>query len=83
MTDLSLYRSLAGALNYLTFTRPDIPYDVQHVCLFMHAHKEPHYNALKRIIRYIKGTLDHSLHLYIYAPIKLISYNGCRLRRMS
>lgn len=30
------YRSLADALQYLTFTRPDITYAVQQVCLFMH-----------------------------------------------
>ncbi|MCI70717.1 copia protein [Trifolium medium] len=34
--DPSEYRSLAGALQYLTFTRPDISYAVQQVCLFMH-----------------------------------------------
>jgi hypothetical protein len=32
----SLYRSLAGALQYLIFTRPDISYAVQQICLFMH-----------------------------------------------
>uniref|UniRef100_A0A453D0W1 Reverse transcriptase Ty1/copia-type domain-containing protein n=1 Tax=Aegilops tauschii subsp. strangulata TaxID=200361 RepID=A0A453D0W1_AEGTS len=31
------YRSLAGALKYLTLTRPDISYVVQQACLFMHA----------------------------------------------
>jgi hypothetical protein len=35
--DPSLYRSLAGALQYLTLTRPDISFAVQQVCLFMHA----------------------------------------------
>lgn len=34
--DPTLYRSLAGALQYLTFTRPDIAYAVQQFCLFMH-----------------------------------------------
>jgi hypothetical protein len=31
------YRSLAGALQYLTLTRPDISYVVQQICLHMHA----------------------------------------------
>ncbi|KAJ9554477.1 hypothetical protein OSB04_018522 [Centaurea solstitialis] len=37
--DPSLYRSLAGALQYLTFTLPDISYAVQQICLFMHEFK--------------------------------------------
>ncbi|GJT88105.1 ribonuclease H-like domain-containing protein [Tanacetum coccineum] len=42
ISDSTLYRSLAGALQYLTFTRPDISYAVQQVCLFMHDPIEPH-----------------------------------------
>ncbi|XP_071712214.1 uncharacterized mitochondrial protein AtMg00810-like [Rutidosis leptorrhynchoides] len=34
--DPTLYRSLAGALQYLTFTRPDIFNVVQQICIFMH-----------------------------------------------
>jgi hypothetical protein len=59
----SEYQSLAGALQYLTFTRPDIAYVVQQVRLFMHDPRTQHMTALKRIIRYIKGTIHHGLHL--------------------
>ena len=74
MSNPTLYRSLAGALQYLTFTRPDIAFAVQQVCLFMHAPLESHYNALKRILRYIKGTLDHSLQL---SPNKSHTLTAC------
>ncbi|KAK4374914.1 hypothetical protein RND71_005591 [Anisodus tanguticus] len=74
VSDPTLYRSLAGALQYLTFTRPDIAYVVQQVCLFMHDPRESHFATLKRIIRYVKGTLDFGLHLYPSAPNKLLSY---------
>jgi len=47
------FRSLAGALQYLTFTRLDIAYAVQQVCLHMHDPREPHLTALKRILRYV------------------------------
>ncbi|GJZ98006.1 ribonuclease H-like domain-containing protein, partial [Tanacetum coccineum] len=42
----TLYRSLAGSLQYLTFTRPDISYADQQVCLYMHDPREPHFSAL-------------------------------------
>jgi len=72
--DPSLYRSLAGALQYLTFTRPDITYAVQQVCLFMHDPREEHMHALKRILRYIQGTMDFGLHLFSSSTSTLISY---------
>jgi len=52
--DPTKYRSLAGALQYLTFTRPDISYAVQQICLHMHAPTNEHMSALKRIIRYLQ-----------------------------
>jgi hypothetical protein len=48
--DLTAYRSLAGALQYITFTRLDIAYTVQQVCLHMHDHREPHLTATKHIL---------------------------------
>ncbi|XP_021771799.1 uncharacterized protein LOC110735933 [Chenopodium quinoa] len=72
--DPTLYRSLAGALQYLTFARPDIAYVVQQVCLFMHDPKQAHYDALKRILRYIQGSIDHGLHLYPSSSMHLITY---------
>ncbi|GJV91397.1 ribonuclease H-like domain-containing protein, partial [Tanacetum coccineum] len=54
VSDPTLYRSLAGSLHYLTFTRPDISYAVQQVCLHMHDPREPHLSALKRILRYVR-----------------------------
>ncbi|XP_055800342.1 uncharacterized mitochondrial protein AtMg00810-like [Solanum dulcamara] len=86
--DPTKYRSLAGALQYLTFTRPDILYAVQQVCLHMHAPTNEHIHALKRIIRYLQGTLTHNLHLYKSLVNQLISYTdadwgGCPDTRCS
>lgn len=72
--DPTHYRQLAGALQYLTFTRPDISYVVQQVCLHMHDPKVQHMNALKRIVRYIQGTLDFGLHLYKSSIASLVAY---------
>ncbi|GJT67095.1 ribonuclease H-like domain-containing protein [Tanacetum coccineum] len=64
VSDPTLYRSLAGALQYLTFTRPDISYAVQQVCLYMHDPRAPHFTALKRILRYVCGTLTFGQQAY-------------------
>jgi hypothetical protein len=74
VTDPSSYRSIAGALQYLTFTRPDIAYAVQQVCLYMHDPREPHLGAMKRILRYLQGTLDLGLHLHRTSPVDLTVY---------
>ncbi|XP_071713061.1 uncharacterized mitochondrial protein AtMg00810-like [Rutidosis leptorrhynchoides] len=86
--DPTLYRSLAGALQYLTFTRPDISYAVQEICLFMHDPHEQHIHALKRIIRYIQGTIELGLQLYASSPTILVAYSdadwaGCPTTRRS
>ncbi|XP_022013855.1 uncharacterized mitochondrial protein AtMg00810-like [Helianthus annuus] len=86
--DGSLYRSLAGALQYLTITRPDIAYAVQQVCLFVHAPREPHFQFLKRILRYLKGTLEHGLLLSKSSSTELTAYSdadwgGCPDSRRS
>ncbi|KAD4586433.1 hypothetical protein E3N88_24034 [Mikania micrantha] len=86
-TDITLYRSLAGALQYLTFTRPDITYAVQQICMYMHAPRTSHFNALKRILRYVKGTAHYGLHMSP-SPGSLLAYTdadwaGCPDTRRS
>ena len=56
-SDPTNYKSIVGALQYLTFTRLDIAYSVNQVCQFMHSHLESHYVDIKRILRYLRGTL--------------------------
>ncbi|GJW14070.1 ribonuclease H-like domain-containing protein [Tanacetum coccineum] len=88
VSDPTLYRSLAGALQYLTFTRPDISYAVQQVCLYMHDPREPHFSALKRILRYIRGTMPYGLQLFSSTTSSLVAYSdadwaGCPTTRRS
>ena len=63
VADPTAYRSLAGVLQYLTFTRPDLTYAVQQVCLHMHDPRESHLAALKRLLRYVRGTVDLGLEI--------------------
>uniref|UniRef100_A0A2N9ISB5 Integrase catalytic domain-containing protein n=1 Tax=Fagus sylvatica TaxID=28930 RepID=A0A2N9ISB5_FAGSY len=55
------YRSLVGALHYLTFTRPDISFSVHQVCQYMSTPTSTHLAAAKRILRYIRGTLKYGM----------------------
>ncbi|XP_071699838.1 uncharacterized protein [Rutidosis leptorrhynchoides] len=76
--DPTLYRSLVGALQYLTFTRPDIYYIVQHICLFMHDPRETHFQRSNAFFTTFEALLIsgfscllHQLHLLclIQTPI--------------
>jgi histone deacetylase 1/2 len=58
--DSTRYRSMVGALQYLTLTRPDISYAVNKVCQ-LHAPTTDHWTAAKRILRYVKGTITVGL----------------------
>jgi hypothetical protein len=88
VTDPTDFRSLAGTLQYLTFTRPDIAYVVQQICLHMHDPREPHLATLKRILRYVRGTLHLGLLLRPSAQTELVVYSdadwaGCPDTRRS
>lgn len=56
------YRSLVGALPYLTFTRPDITFAVHQGCQFMHNPMESLFITIKKILRYLKGTINLEIH---------------------
>ena len=75
-SDPTLYRSLVGALQYLTITRPDMAYFVNSVSQFLHSSTEDHFLAVKRILRYVKGTLHFGLTFHPSdAPGTLIAYS--------
>jgi hypothetical protein len=42
------YRSIVGALQYLTLTRPDLAYAVNKVCQFLHSLTIEHMTTVKR-----------------------------------
>ncbi|KAE8684033.1 hypothetical protein F3Y22_tig00111160pilonHSYRG00043 [Hibiscus syriacus] len=61
LTDAREYRSLVGALLYVCHTRPDIAFSVHKVAQHMHAPCECHMTAVRRILRYLAGTLEYGL----------------------
>jgi hypothetical protein len=86
--DPSEYRSLAGALQYLTMTRPDLAYAVQQVCLHMHDPRDGHLAIIKRILRYVRGTTSSGLLLPASSSLDIVAYSdadwaGCPDTRRS
>uniref|UniRef100_A0A2N9GK89 Reverse transcriptase Ty1/copia-type domain-containing protein n=1 Tax=Fagus sylvatica TaxID=28930 RepID=A0A2N9GK89_FAGSY len=73
LPDPHAYRSLVGALHYLTFTRPDISFSVHQVCQYMSAPTTIHLAAAKRILRYLRGTLFHGIAFHP-GPLTLSAY---------
>ncbi|KAK9724336.1 hypothetical protein RND81_05G065300 [Saponaria officinalis] len=56
-----MYRHLVGSLKYLTLTRPAIPYYVSVVSRFMQNPKKSHLEAIQKILRYVKESIDHGI----------------------
>lgn len=88
IADPSEYRSIVGALQYMTMTRPDLAYDVQQACLHMHAPRDQRLAPVKRILRYLRGTTAHGLHLHCSPTLDLLAYSdtdwvGCPDTRRS
>ncbi|XP_031124191.1 uncharacterized protein LOC116026904 [Ipomoea triloba] len=61
--DHTQYRSLTEALKYLTITRPDLAFAVNQLCQHMHAPTISDWEQLKRVLSYVKGTVNVGLHI--------------------
>ncbi|KAJ9561171.1 hypothetical protein OSB04_006331 [Centaurea solstitialis] len=86
--DQKIYRSMIGSLLYLTATRPDIMFATCFCARFQANPKESHLAAVKRILRYLKGTPELGLWYPKDSSFELISftdsdYGGCKLDRKS
>ena len=61
MVNSIAYRSLIESLRYLTHTRPDLLFSVGILSRYMESPYQEHYNGVKRVLRYVKGTEDYGL----------------------
>ncbi|KAM0961429.1 hypothetical protein ACFX2A_021177 [Malus domestica] len=81
------YRSIVGALQYLTWTRPDLSFAVNQLCQFLHCPTKTHFQAVKRVLRFLKGTVTDgfwfkksSLHVTAFSDA---DWAGCVFDRHS
>ncbi|GJT67512.1 retrovirus-related pol polyprotein from transposon TNT 1-94 [Tanacetum coccineum] len=86
--DATLYHGMIGSLMYLTSNRPDLIYAVCLCDRYQAKPTEKHLNAVKRIFRYLKGTInmglwyskDTSMSMTAYADADHV---GCQDTRRS
>ena len=72
--DITLYRSLVGALQYLTITHPDLAHSVNSLSQYLHAPTNDYFQAVKRILQYVKGTLHFGLSFTASSPATITAY---------
>ncbi|XP_019053932.1 PREDICTED: uncharacterized protein LOC109114933 [Nelumbo nucifera] len=88
LSDLTQYRSIVGALQYVTLTRPDVAFVVNKVYQFLQVPTDEHWGVVKRIQRYLKGTIDSGLFFSTQSSDTLTTYSdadwaGCPDNRHS
>ncbi|KAK9011654.1 hypothetical protein V6N11_044500 [Hibiscus sabdariffa] len=72
--DVQFYRSIIGGLQYVCLTRPDITFVVNRVSQHMNNPLLSHWKAVKRILRYLGGTLDYGLYFKHSSICNLVCY---------
>ena len=86
--DQTKYRGLIGSLLYLTASRPNIMFSVCLCARFQANPKESHFNAAKRIMKYLQGTTNVGLWYPSEVSLNLVGYSdsdfaGCKIDRKS
>lgn len=75
VSDPKLYCSTIGALQYVTLTRPEIAFAVNRVSQYLHEPLDIHWQVVKRILRYLKGTISHGLSITPATNLQLIGFS--------
>lgn len=72
----TLYQQIVGSINYLvTATRPDLAYTITHLSQYNKDPSATHFQCLKRVLRYLKGSRDQRLLFPWKSPMVLSSYS--------
>lgn len=73
-SDVTLYHSTVRVLQYISLTHPDIAFAVNKFSQYMHAPRDTHWSAVKRILRFVKSTIDHRLLIKKCSSNQLFAY---------
>lgn len=61
LVEENYFKQIVGSLMYLTATRPDLTFATSLISRYMSCPTELHLQAAKRILRYLKGTVDFGI----------------------
>jgi hypothetical protein len=61
--EITKYRSVVGALQYLSHTRPDLAFSINKACQYLNSPMIIHWTTVKHILCYIKLTLATGLRI--------------------
>lgn len=70
----TLFRRLIGVLQYVTNTCPDITFSVNKLSRYLSKPIVQHWVASKRMLRYLKGTVNHGIHLKPSSQLSLYGF---------
>jgi hypothetical protein len=73
--DPTRYRSIVGSLRYLVNSRPDLAYAVGYISRFMEKPTTEHLTTVKRVLRYVAGTLHFGCHYQRRKEARLVGYS--------
>ncbi|KAK9069105.1 hypothetical protein SSX86_013221 [Deinandra increscens subsp. villosa] len=73
--DATKYRRIVGCLRYLLHTRPDLSYSVGVVSRYMQSLRQSHNQAIKHILRYLKGTTSYGLKYGSGGSKRIVGYS--------
>ena len=79
--DATLFKQVVGCLMYLTTTRPNLMYGVCLISRFMSSPTESHWFAAKRILWYLKGTIELGIYYKKGGNAKIVAYSDSDFAR--